>query len=341
MLLRAVVAAREREDQRIVALQLAELAGDVLCDRAARSRETCRRARCRSAWSDRLSGRGLSADELLAAVDVVGRAGERRVGHDVHGERGDVGRSDDAPDRKRVAKLLRVARSSASPSSDADRGVSTKPAAMRLTRTGAISSARLAVRAGSAAVIAELIPRPSAGSTRPGAAHEQQRASGAHLAGGVAGDAEHQHRMLAGARGAPRRSPSPPAARSRGRRRSPSRGRSVPAGSRRTPPAQPSRRRRTPRCSTRRPRRPRSCSRSGSRPVRITSAPSARARRAVSSPMPALPPITTTVCPSSSGSRSWALCECRGVIVSPSVSPPSAVRCRSARTLPRSRRGAP
>src|SRR5579862_103872 len=43
--------------------------------------------------------------------------------------------------------------------------------------------------------------------------------------------------------------------------------------------------------------------RSGSRPVRITLAPSPRARRAVSSPMPALPPIKTTVCPASSGSR--------------------------------------
>src|ERR1700694_5816464 len=43
--------------------------------------------------------------------------------------------------------------------------------------------------------------------------------------------------------------------------------------------------------------------RSGPRPARISLAPSARARRAVSSPMPALPPITTTVCPSSSGSR--------------------------------------
>ncbi len=47
------------------------------------------------------------------------------------------------------------------------------------------------------------------------------------------------------------------------------------------------------------------CRRSGLRAVRMTSAPSARARRAVSSPMPALPPITTTVCPSSSGSC-WA-----------------------------------
>src|SRR3954471_5595020 len=40
----------------------------------------------------------------------------------------------------------------------------------------------------------------------------------------------------------------------------------------------------------------------------MTSAPSARARRAVSRPMPALPPMTTTVCPSSSGRRAmgWA-----------------------------------
>jgi hypothetical protein len=37
--------------------------------------------------------------------------------------------------------------------------------------------------------------------------------------------------------------------------------------------------------------------------VRMTFAPSARARLAVSSPMPALPPIRTTVCPSSSASR--------------------------------------
>ncbi len=41
-------------------------------------------------------------------------------------------------------------------------------------------------------------------------------------------------------------------------------------------------------------------SRSGSRPTRTTSAPSERARRAVSRPIPALPPIRTTVCPASS-----------------------------------------
>src|ERR1017187_6898186 len=48
----------------------------------------------------------LALDELLPAVDVVGRAREGGVGHDVYGERGDVGRSDDAPDGKRGAKLL-------------------------------------------------------------------------------------------------------------------------------------------------------------------------------------------------------------------------------------------
>jgi len=34
---------------------------------------------------DRLSRCGVGDDELLAAVDVVGRAGERRGGHDVFG----------------------------------------------------------------------------------------------------------------------------------------------------------------------------------------------------------------------------------------------------------------
>src|SRR5580658_9468798 len=42
--------------------------------------------------------------------------------------------------------------------------------------------------------------------------------------------------------------------------------------------------------------------RSGSRAARITLAPSALARRAVSNPMPELPPITITVCPRSAGS---------------------------------------
>jgi hypothetical protein len=48
----------------------------------------------------------LAGNELLPAVDVVGRAREGRVYHDVYGERGDVGRSDDAPDGKRGAKLI-------------------------------------------------------------------------------------------------------------------------------------------------------------------------------------------------------------------------------------------
>src|SRR5690348_4927689 len=43
--------------------------------------------------------------------------------------------------------------------------------------------------------------------------------------------------------------------------------------------------------------RPVRCRRSGARATKIMSAPLARARRAVSSPMPELPPITTTVCP--------------------------------------------
>ena len=51
--------------------------------------------------------------------------------------------------------------SSWSPRSDADNGVSTNPAAIRLTRIGASSSARFFVRAGSAAVSAEMSVRRS------------------------------------------------------------------------------------------------------------------------------------------------------------------------------------
>jgi AcrR family transcriptional regulator len=43
-----------------------------------------------------------SGDELLPAVDVVGRAGERRVAHDVDGQRGDVGGTDDPAGRERL-----------------------------------------------------------------------------------------------------------------------------------------------------------------------------------------------------------------------------------------------
>jgi hypothetical protein len=46
----------------------------------------------------------LPTDDLRAAVDVVGGAGDSRVGHEVHGGRGDVGRPDHAPDRQRAAE---------------------------------------------------------------------------------------------------------------------------------------------------------------------------------------------------------------------------------------------
>ncbi len=45
-------------------------------------------------------------DELLPAVDVVSAACKGCVSHDVNGERGYVGRANDAPDRERSAELL-------------------------------------------------------------------------------------------------------------------------------------------------------------------------------------------------------------------------------------------
>ncbi len=49
---------------------------------------------------------GSPLDELLAAVGVVRCSSDRCVRHEVDGERGDVGRADDAPDRQRLAELL-------------------------------------------------------------------------------------------------------------------------------------------------------------------------------------------------------------------------------------------
>ena len=46
---------------------------------------------CAAAWSLRSP-----LDKLLAAVDVEGRPGDRRVRHEVDGQCGDVGRADDA-----------------------------------------------------------------------------------------------------------------------------------------------------------------------------------------------------------------------------------------------------
>src|SRR5271157_871039 len=47
-----------------------------------------------------------SRDKLLAAVDVVRRAGDCRVAHDVDGQRRDVSRPDDAPNGQRRTELV-------------------------------------------------------------------------------------------------------------------------------------------------------------------------------------------------------------------------------------------
>lgn len=137
--------------------------------------------------------------------------------------------------------------------------------------------------------------------TRTGAAHEQQRASGPDLAGGIAGDPQRQEDVLAD--GEPRlleldlhQRPIMRAGtrdhhmvdRSRQfEEESLERSRIVGVEGRAAERAELA-------CGV--------LQALGVPAVRMTSAPSARARRAVSSPMPALPPITTTVCPRSSGS---------------------------------------
>src|SRR5262249_13619292 len=63
------------------------------------------------------------------------------------------------------SSLRRLSRSL--PRSVAERGVSTKPAAIKLTRIGASSSARLAMSVGNATVTVDAIARPARGRRAP------------------------------------------------------------------------------------------------------------------------------------------------------------------------------
>jgi hypothetical protein len=53
-----------------------------------------------------IGGESIAGRQLLTAVDVVGGAGEGRVRHDVHRQRGDVLGADHPADRQRRAQLV-------------------------------------------------------------------------------------------------------------------------------------------------------------------------------------------------------------------------------------------
>lgn len=133
--------------------------------------------------------------QLLAAVDVVRGARQRGVGHDVHGEGGDVGRSDDAPDWQRRAKLIatplkvlpeercrqRRVHEAGGDHVDADRCQFEREVCdQRGHRRG---NRRDDSEDGARAAAA-------------GAAHEQQRAAGPHLAGRALGYVDRQQHVL-------------------------------------------------------------------------------------------------------------------------------------------------
>ena len=177
---------------------------------------------------------------------------------------------------------------------------------------------------------------PGAGVARDRAGHEQQRATGSYPRGGLARDLERQPEVLVERPSRPRDRPSTRRARSTSRPRSPSRGRLD-----RPAPGRPLERRgsaaskaallRAPTSS------PASRRRSGSRPVRTTSAPSARAWRVVSSPMPALPPMITT---GSAGQPGRALRErAAGSGARGRVGDPPGGACRGRVAHERTRRG--
>ena len=232
----------------------------------------------------------------------IRRAGERGVDHDVNRQRGDVRGTDDAADRERRPQLVPARVELISEQGCRQRGVDeagrdeVHADRCELEREGRHERRdRGGGRGGDAEAMAD---PPAAGAT-----HEHERPAGPHLAAGVARDLESQHHVVAERLSHLIRVhlEQGPVTRASGSDQDvvDRIGQAVEELLR----ARLNRSRRRRPCSARRHRaRPR-FRRPGSRPVRTTSAPSARARRAVSRPMPALPPIRTTVCPASCGTR--------------------------------------
>src|SRR5215831_10446054 len=236
----------------------------------------------------------LSGDELLSAVDVIGCAREGGVGHNVYGERGHVRRSDHASDGKRGAKLVATFFELIAQQFRGQRRVH-ESRGDEVDSHGRDFKRQVSGEGGECSGDCASDAHADRWASTTSAAHEDQCSSRSHFVGRVARDVKCQQEVLVDkiaklcevhigetsvvwptgchhhvvdcweVTEEPIESN-----RIRGVE-----GRGLAARWRR----------------------------SALRPVRITLAPSARARRAVSNPMPALPPITTTVCPRSSGSQ--------------------------------------
>src|SRR5262249_30982151 len=136
----------------------------------------------------------LAGDELLPAIDVVGRARDGRVDHDVDGERRDVGGSDDTPGGECGAELIPAGLALIAPgrcrqrSVDEAGGDDVHPDGRELEREAGREG-------GECGRDRRHEPEADAWAAGAGAAHEQQRASRSHLVCGVAGDLEDQHEV--------------------------------------------------------------------------------------------------------------------------------------------------
>src|SRR5262245_15554914 len=132
--------------------------------------------------------------ELLAAVDVVGAACERRVRHEVHGERGDVRRANDTPDRQRRPKLLSARGQLIAQQRCRKRRVH-EPGCDEVDADGCEFEREVFCqgrkRGGESRDQGQSRRRPAATS----AAHEEQRSSRANLARGVLSDPQGQQEM--------------------------------------------------------------------------------------------------------------------------------------------------
>src|SRR5438552_1600203 len=257
----------------------------------------------------------LRGDELLSAVDVIGCAREGGVGHNVYGERGHVRRYDHASDGKRAAKLVTTFFELIAQQFRGQRRVH-ESRGDEVDSHGRDFKRQVSGEGGERSGHCAGDAHADRWASTTSAAHEDQCSPRSHFVGRVARDVKRLQEVLADKIANLREVHIGEASVVR------------PTGCHHhvvdcrevtEEPVESNRIRGVEGRGTQGINLTLAACwrRSAFRPVRITLAPSARARRAVSNPMPALPPITTTVCPRSSGSR----CIGEGIVTVLIVSP--------------------
>ena len=135
-------------------------------------------------------------NKLLSAIDVVRRSGQSRVGHDMYGQRGDVGRPDHPSDGTSRAELIAASFEPVTKERRRQRGVD-EAGRDEIDADGRELEREARGEGGHRRGGRRYEREPRACAAPAGAAYEQQRASRPDFRGGVARHPECEQQVFA------------------------------------------------------------------------------------------------------------------------------------------------